>query len=139
MFECCVCKDNVVDIRKVPKQCSGCPCSIQICLDCFLTDYNNRAHAHTLRKNGQTVRWKDMATMKYEVQRMCLDFKNSPMDRPYTTQEDFNKGLDEYITDKTWFGRTCPICRVLVLWKNRPKYDENTQTLTCTESRIFNT
>ena len=111
-FICLICWEEKHNRLKMPESSLGCNCGKDICVQCFLTDFDNRKVPLWLNEHGMSL-WEDpIALSAYLVVEFNIENELETVDEAYAHPK-----FEEYLLANFHIGKKCPFCCQTVVWK----------------------
>ena len=122
-FKCCVCLEDL-ELNRMPPSSLGCGCAVEICVPCFLRDFDERKRPYLVNEHGVS-RWDDPLELEQFLRSQFEETQDYD-------QTNFEEKWDAYIIDFFYVGKPCAVCNTTVLWKltEVPAVNPNTGRMT---------
>ena len=96
----------------MPQSSLGCECGKDLCIECFLKDFDNRKVALWCNEDGMSL-WDNHAALN---EHLVNKFK---IDNDLETTEEVyeHPKFEEYLLANFYVGKKCPFCNQMCVWK----------------------
>ena len=111
MFTCCCCMEEKPVSRKMPSSSLGCDCTIEMCVDCFLRDFEQRAAPHWVNDVGVS-KWESEDELEDHLVEQFMESEDY-------TEDTFEDLLKAFLLKHFYWGKPCPVCNTMVLWSTQ--------------------
>ena len=111
-FECQICFDNKELREKMPESSLECGCGNNICVPCFVTDFQAR-HTFLYIGVGAISQWEDHT----QLTRFLADVFEKEHEGDEKTDEECKTSFETYLLDHMYIGKKCPFCNQTGIWK----------------------
>jgi hypothetical protein len=108
-FACKICYDDKPNFRRMPQSSLGCGCANEICVECFLKDWDSRRVAIWLDEHGMS-QWDNPLELQNVLEEM-FETEND-------TDDAFaHPKFEEFLLANMHVGKKCPFCCQTCVWK----------------------
>jgi hypothetical protein len=108
-FTCGICCDEKPLGRKMVGSALGCHCAGEICVGCFMMDFETRAGKYFVAE-GAVSKWNDENALAIHL------FEQFQNDSTYTQDENFPIAFTAFFKKSVFKGKQCPFCAQTCLW-----------------------